>query len=710
VPIEAIGLGLHTISIELGEIEFRRLLDKLPVGAYTCDVTGLITYYNSHAVSLWGRAPLLNNPIDRFCGSFRLYCAKDGLPIRHDECWMALALQNDREYNGQEILVERPDGQRLSALAYANPLRDENGRLRGAVNVLVDITDQKRAQQHLRDLKDQLALQLIDLKRLHDMSVRLSTTLELGPILDETLRTAAAIDGTDMGLLSLCDDDQRHLRVGSSLGFAAEFVETLGNGGAGGDGACGMCFRERRRVVIEDTDLDSSFAAHRAQAHAAGFRAVHSTPLVTRSGKILGVLSTHFRRPHRPTDRQMHLIDLCARQAVDYIENAQLYAQLRQADRAKDEFLATLAHELRNPLAPLRNALQILRLHNTSTSPDARWATDVMERQMQQMTRLVDDLLDVSRITRNKLELRRERVELANVINIALETSRPQLDAPGHEFSLSLPDEPIHLDADLTRLAQAVANLLNNASKYTPPGGKIELTAARDGSDAVIRVRDTGIGIAPDMLGRVFDMFAQADRSTHGSRAGLGIGLTLVKRLVELHGGTVEARSDGPRAGSEFIIRLPILIGNHAHAARRSDAGDARADDAAAGAALRILVVDDNRDSANSLGRLLRITGNIVRTAYDGQEAIETAEAFRPDVILADIGMPRLNGHDAAKHIRQQPWGSSIVLVAISGWGQDGDKQQSREAGFDHHIVKPIDPERLLELLSTFQQSAAKNA
>src|SRR4051812_31966280 len=239
VPLEAMGLGLHTIPLGLGELEFRRLLEKLPVGAYTCDAGGLITYFNSHAVNLWGRAPLINNPIDRFCGSFKLFAARDGSPINHDQCWMALALRDNREYNGQEIIVERPDGQRLAALAYANPLRDESGALRGAVNVLVDISDRKRAERELMSLKDELAVQVAGLKRLHEMSVRLSTTHELQPILDETLRTAAAIDGTTMALLSLCDEDHHQLEVGASLGFDEQFVRQvqhipIGGGGGGG--------------------------------------------------------------------------------------------------------------------------------------------------------------------------------------------------------------------------------------------------------------------------------------------------------------------------------------------------------------------------------------------------------------------------------------------------------------------------------------------
>jgi PAS domain S-box-containing protein len=374
-----------------------------------------------------------------------------------------------------------------------------------------------------------------------------------------------------------------------------------------------------------------------------------------------------------------------------------LAGDLSEADRRKDEFLATLAHEFRNLLAPIRNALQIIRL---SAEREA-WeeARTLMERQLGQLARLVDDLLDVSRISQGKLELRREQVQLAAVIASAVDTSRPLIDHLGHELTVTLPDQPIVVDADPTRLAQVFSNLLNNGAKYMDRGGHIRLTAKRQANDALVSVRDTGIGIAAEQLPHIFQMFSQVDSSLERSQGGLGIGLTLVKRLVAMHGGTIEARSEGPGKGSEFVVRLPVVV-----AAARPRSGSGTAQPAAPKSSLRILVVDDNRDSAYSLTKLLRLMGNDTRTAYDGQEGVAVAEEFRPDVMLLDIGLPKLNGYEACRRIREQPWGQNAVLVAVTGWGQDEDRRCAHEAGFDHHMVKPVDPRELMKLLAGFQK------
>jgi CheY-like chemotaxis protein len=313
--------------------------------------------------------------------------------------------------------------------------------------------------------------------------------------------------------------------------------------------------------------------------------------------------------------------------------------------------------------------------------------------------RLVDDLLDMSRITRNKLELRKERVELASVIHAAVDMCRPLAQAAKHEITVTLPPEPIYLDADPVRLSQVFSNLLNNACKYTEPGGHITVTGELHGSDVVVRVSDNGIGIPPDMLGRVFDMFTQVDRSLERSQDGLGIGLTLVKRLVEMHGGLVEAFSEGPGQGSAFTVLLPVLSGGEAveHAVPSADAR--------VPTLRRILVVDDNRDSAESLALLLTLTGNETDVAYDGHQAVAAAERFRPDVALLDIGLPKLNGLDLARRIREQPWGKGMVLVALTGWGQDDDRRRSKAAGFDHHMAKPVDLGVLMRLLAEAPRS-----
>jgi len=326
-------------------------------------------------------------------------------------------------------------------------------------------------------------------------------------------------------------------------------------------------------------------------------------------------------------------------------------------------------------------------------------ARETMERQMAHMVRLVDDLLDVSRISRNKLELKKERLELSSVIHHAVEACQPHLDRDKHEFVLNLPTEPIHLHGDPTRLAQVIGNLLTNACKYSEPGGKICLNVERQEAEVKISVQDTGIGIPSEMLDKVFDMFTQIDKSLERSDGGLGIGLSLVKRLVELHGGTVTADSEGLGKGSEFIVRLPIeikpsRIGSLVHAPVAS---------ASKSAGRRILVVDDNRDSATSLALLLKMTGNQTKTAFDGLAAIETAEAFRPEVILLDIGLPKLNGHDTCRAIRNQPWGKDTLILALTGWGQEEDRRKTTEAGFDNHLVKPVDNVALNKLISDWK-------
>jgi CheY-like chemotaxis protein len=307
------------------------------------------------------------------------------------------------------------------------------------------------------------------------------------------------------------------------------------------------------------------------------------------------------------------------------------------------------------------------------------------------MVRLVDDLLDVGRITQGKLQLRRERVDLASVVQSAVEGSRPLIESNRHDLSIRLPAEPIYLEADPTRLAQVFSNLLTNAAKYTDRGGRITLIAERQGGEVVVAVRDTGIGIAPDYLPRLFEMFSQVDSALERSQGGLGIGLSLVKGLVRMHGGSVEARSEGLGKGSEFVVRLPVAGGRSAPESPQAGGGERTT----ARTKRRILIADDNRDAADSLAMMLRLAGHEVHSVHDGQEAVEAAGWFRPDLALLDIGMPKLNGLQAARHIRERQWGRQMVLVAITGWGQDEDKRRATEAGFDHHLTKPVDPAAL---------------
>lgn len=381
--------------------------------------------------------------------------------------------------------------------------------------------------------------------------------------------------------------------------------------------------------------------------------------------------------------------------AMDITDRRRTMLALQEADRRKDEFLATLAHELRNPLAPISSGLHILRTAQNQEQSDTALA--IMERQVGQMVRLVDDLLDVARITTGKIDLRPEPFDLAMAIRDAVETTVPAPGQPAPAITVNSPTEPILVDADRTRLAQVFANLLNNGLKYSEPGQPISISLERDGDQAVIRVRDTGIGIHPEMLSRVFDMFRQ-DRTGGRSRGGLGIGLSLVKRIVELHHGTVTAHSEGLGRGSEFVVRIPSIDAIQAHAHRTEHASTE-----AQPARRKILVVDDNEDAAESLAALLSINGHDTRMAHDGNNAVKVAEGFRPDIVFLDIGMPMLDGHETAKLIRQQPWGKEMVLVALTGWGQSEDRRRSKDAGFNHHLVKPADPEVVEKLLSSLR-------
>ena len=386
-------------------------------------------------------------------------------------------------------------------------------------------------------------------------------------------------------------------------------------------------------------------------------------------------------------------------QIRDYlVESDRTAAALREADRRKDEFLAILAHELRNPLAPLRNGLEALRLKPHDREA-AAWARALMERQVAQMVRLIDDLLDLSRVSRGRIELKKERSDVSSLVHGALEICGNAVAAGGHKLTLDLPREALPLSCDPTRLVQVICNLISNSAKYTPPGGHITVSARRRTENGAgwyeISVRDTGVGIPRDMLHKVFDMFTQVTQSVERSQGGLGIGLTLVKRLVEMHGGTVEARSAGPGQGSEFVVRLPAHAG--------TELAPRVAALPAAGAPLatrRILVADDNRDAADSLAFMLRVAGHEVRVAYDGQQALDLAETFRPSLALVDIGMPRVDGYETVRRLREKPWGKDMLLIALTGWGQADDRNRSAAAGFDHHVVKPVDPSMLERLLA----------
>ena len=443
-------------------------------------------------------------------------------------------------------------------------------------------------------------------------------------------------------------------------------------------------------------------AEQRNPAHGL-FSALAAWPVVV-AGRTVGVVVQLFE------DTQLHANSLAMNQALilssvrqhELTEAAdEASSRVREADVRKDAFLATLAHELRNPLAPIRTMLEVLRRGGDGERIDPALST--IERQVGQMTRLIDDLLDVSRISQDKLLLRRKEVDLADVVRQVVDAYRSVFDVAQQELTVTLPETPAYLHADPVRLTQIIGNLLHNASKFTGQGGRISLSVERQGGEVVVIVRDSGIGISPDMLPKIFEMFRQADQSLERSQGGLGIGLTLVRRLVEMHGGSVAASSAGIERGSEFVVRLPELIREES-----SPSPVPIAAEPPPAAPRRILVVDDNRDAAEALSMMLKLAGHETHLAFDGAEALEAAARLRPDVLLLDIGMPKLSGYDVARRIREQPWGQTMLLVALTGWGQDEDRRKTREAGFDGHLVKPVEfttLARMLAVLPTAQRA-----
>ena len=572
------------------------------------------------------------------------------------------------------------DGRRIAISLTVSPIRNARGTIVAASKVARDVSERKRVEHALRESEKRLAAEAQALSRLNELSTRLWASRSLDDGLEEILAAALELLGADQGNLQLLDQAGDALRIVAQRGFERTFLDFFGEVRVADESACGRALRFGQRVVIDDVESEASFAPYRTIARAAGFRSVISSPLIGADGTRVGVISTHFRVVHRPQAQELGRLDLYLRQASDFIERCKLDQTLRQseealreADRRKDEFLAVLAHELRNPLAPIRYALATAK-KSARSGEQRRRAEEVVERQVAHMSRLLDDLLDVSRITRGMLELKKSHVELHQVIAAAAETARPLIDSKHHRLSLDLPQHGVRLEADAVRLAQVFANLLINAAKYTDPGGHIELRARQQPHQVSITVRDNGIGIPSEMMPRLFTLFSQVHATTGRMQDGLGVGLSLVRGLVALHGGTVEARSEGAGRGSEFTVHLPLGA---------PGAGTCAADDAtavpAAAHPLRILVVDDSRDAADICATLLELSGHRVQTAYSGRRALEVAEAFQPQVLLLDIGLPDMDGYQLARSIRSAPWGQSVYLVAVTGWGQEQDRRRASE-------------------------------
>ena len=636
----------YLLASERREV-LRVTLQSIGDGVITTDIRGQITYLNPVAESLtgWSVAEATGQPLDRV---FRIINEETRGSVENP----ATRALRDGVVIGlaNHTILIRKDGSECPIDDSAAPIKDERGRVSGCVLIFRDVTVQRQADR--------------------DRASQLHTARLL----------AAMVEASDDAIVSKSLDG-----IIQSWNAGAERI--FGYSAADAVGKHISLVIPPERLAEEDAIVASLKAGRRIdhfeteRVRSDGKRVVVSlsiSPIKDAAGTVVGA----SKIARDVTER---------RKLEDSLR--QLASDLSETNRRKDEFLAMLAHELRNPLAPISNAVQVLRMGDGE--PDAvKKVGGLLERQVRQMARLVDDLLDMSRITRGRIELRKQRTDLMPVIHQAVEAAQTWCSEMNHNLTVTQPDEPLILHADPARLAQVLGNLINNACKFTDRGGRIQLIAERDGNEAVIRVQDNGIGITSEQHSRIFDMFAQVDTSLERSRDGLGIGLTLVRTVVEQHGGTVSVSSEGLGRGSEFIVRLPLMT------EPLSDEVPWAPPETEAIGKRRVLIVDDNADSAQSLAMLLELSGHETHTAGDGLEGLTLAEQARPDVVLLDIGLPRLNGYEVCRRIREQTWGRDIVIAALTGWGQEEDRQRSREAGFTAHLVKPVELSALMKLLA----------
>lgn len=729
-----------------GVILDERLLGLLPAAVYVCDHEGKIVYFNGRAAELWGREPRCGDTDERFCGAFRLYYP-DGTFMSHASSPMAEALRTGLPQRDRDAVLQRPDGSRIDVLVNIDPLRDPRGELLGAVNVFQDVSHRKRAE------RDQSLLAAIVESSDHPIiSKTLEGVISSWNPAAERLfgYTAAEAVGKPIELIIPPErqDEEQAILARLRCGERIEQFETVRMDKSGRRVHVSLSISPVRspsgrvvgasKIVRDITDrkraeqtlreseerfrnLADNIAQLAWMADPSGWIFWYNKRWFDFTGSCLsemegwGWQTVHhpdyveavkekFRRhieagevwedtfPLRGKDgtyrwflsRAIPIRDEKGNVLrwfgtnTDITERMEMEEALKEADRRKDEFLAMLGHELRNPLTPIRSGLDLLTTENGTQ----REIVELMQRQVEHLARLVDDLLDVSRIMRGRVELRKEPVELSRIVRQAVESVQPSVDAHDQQLSLSLPDRAVWLDADRVRLVQICENLLHNASKYTRREGRIELIARCAGDEAVISVRDNGIGIEPELLPKVFDLFTQSSRSLDRAQGGLGIGLTLVRNLVEMHGGTVSAHSDGSERGSTFTVRLPVRAAAHRESSREpAPAGST---------SRRILVVDDNQSAVRMLSLLLTRRGaHTIGAAYDGPAALAQVREFRPEIVLLDIGLPGMSGYEVARRIRANPQYDGILLVALTGYGQEQDRRASKEAGFDEHLVKP---------------------
>lgn len=615
-----------------------------------------------------------------------------------------------------------------------SPIKDSRGNIIAASKIARDITERRQAEAALRTVKDELEVQVEDLRQLHEMSIGLMNKLDIESVLKEVLRATLAIQGTDLGMLSLCDPDHAQLNLEIHSGFDEEFLKTVANVPYGA-GACGACYEQRRRIIVEDVEVDPLFAPYREAARLAGFRACHSTPLFTRGGKIIGVLSVHFRQPHSPSEREIRLMDLYARMATDVIENARLHYQVQnelaereqllereqaarvraeEASRLKDEFLATVSHELRTPLNAIIGWTHMLRNRRLDEPAQAR-ALEAIERNAKSQAQLVEDILDVSRVITGKLRLNIEQVDLAKVINSAIDCVQLAADAKGIQLAVILDPSARYISGDASRLQQVVWNLLANAIKFTPSGGTVEVHLQRADSYVQIRVSDNGQGISADFLPFIFDRFRQGDGTTTRSQGGLGLGLAIVRHLVEIHGGTVKAESAGPDQGATFTIQLPQTRAAELASSQRRDTATRMAyrptstnfTSLQSLDGVQVLLVDDDQDTLHMLRILLTEHRAKVETASSVAEALEVLQWYKPNVIVSDISMPGEDGYSLITKLRasDKAGDKQVPAVALTASARVEDRARALSAGFNMFVPKPIEPHELITAIANLTES-----
>lgn len=630
----ALDLQAANERLRESEARYRELIQALPAAIYTCDAQGRVDLYNETAIALWGREPEPRKTL--WCGSWRIY-RPEGSELPLDQCPMARAIREGRFVRG-EIVIERPDRTRRKVEANATPILDDEGRVTGAVNLLVDRTEQSRAEEaqaHLAAIVDSSGDAIVS-KDLDGMIRSWNGGAEriFGYGAEEMIgQPIARIIPPEL------QSEEQQILASIRRGERVENLETV-------------------RVSKDGGRIDVSLSI---------------SPVYNASGQVIGA----------------------SKIARDVTESKRIARALAEADRRKDQFLAMLAHELRNPLAALASGVELLALPNAPENLES--TRGMLDRQTQHLKRLVDDLMDMSRISRGMVSLRPETLDARSVVERAVEAVRLSVGEQRHSLRIALDEQPLRVKADPTRLEQLVANLLTNAAKFTKPGGRIEVGAYRRDEAALFYVRDNGVGIAPELLPHIFDLFAQSEQSADRATGGLGIGLTLVKSIAELHGGTVEARSEGPGQGAEFRVILPLAEPVDEDLPRLIETGSGASGEH--GSARRVLVVDDNEDAALGLSRLLEYSGHVVRQAYTGPAALETAAEFRPEAVLLDIGLPDLDGYEVARRLRADTALEDVLLIALSGYCQDEDRRRSREAGFDHHVAKPVAHSDILRLL-----------